>query len=91
MQPPGFESDADAVRLATLDAVAAGIERRDEVLRAAYEASNREELIAMLQDLLAVDRSQALAIGDLQIFRFTAEDRARIDRERSDLRARGQA
>ena len=88
MQPPGFESDADAVRLATLDAVAAGIGRWDAVVRAAYEASNREELIARLQDLLAVDRSQALAIGDLQIFRFTAEDRARIDRERLDLRSR---
>jgi DNA gyrase/topoisomerase IV subunit A len=83
--------DDAADRLAILDAVIAAIDRRDEVIAAAYEAADRSELIATLQDLLALDRAQAVAIGDLQIFRFTGEDRRRLRREQASLRARIEA
>jgi DNA gyrase/topoisomerase IV subunit A len=86
MQPADSEPAADT-RLAVLDAVLAAVDRRTEVVEAAYQAANRSELIAKLQDLLAIDRSQAIAIGDLQVFRLTAEDRDRLDRERAGLRS----
>jgi DNA gyrase/topoisomerase IV subunit A len=85
---PSADSEPAAdTRLAVLDAVIAAIDRRHEVVQAAYQAANRSELIAKLQDLFAIDRSQAIAIGDLQIFRFNAEDRDRLDRERVSLRS----
>jgi len=65
-----------------------GIDRRGDVLEAAYQAASRSELIAKLQELFAVDAAQAMAIGDLQIFRLSAEDRARLDQERVSLRSR---
>jgi len=85
---PGGPSDADASRLAVLDAVVAAIERWDEVQKVAYEAANRSELIAKLRQLLSIDEVQAVAIGDLQVFRINAEDRTRLQQERSELRSR---
>lgn len=76
------------MRFAILDAVLTAIDRRDEVVAAAYEAADRTELIATLQDLLAIDRAQAVAIGDLQIFRLTAEDRRRLRREHATVKSR---
>lgn len=87
MQPSGW-SDADASRLAVLDAVVAATERWDEVQEAAYGAADRLDLIAKLQDLLNIDKTQAIAIGDLQVFRINAEDRIRLQRERAALRSR---
>jgi DNA gyrase/topoisomerase IV subunit A len=84
----GGSSEADAARLAVLDAVVAAIERPDQVLKAAHEAADRADLITRLQDLLQLDSTQAIAIGDLQIFRFTAEDRIRLQQERLELRSR---
>jgi 2C-methyl-D-erythritol 2,4-cyclodiphosphate synthase len=87
MQAAG-SSDADAAQLAVLDAVLAAIERSEEVLRVAYQAADRSEVVAKLQDLLGIDSTQAIAIGDLQIFRLNAEDRTRLQQQRADLRSR---
>jgi DNA gyrase/topoisomerase IV subunit A len=88
VQPDHSGSAADLARLAVLDAIVAGIERRNEVVEAAYHAANPEELIAKLQDLFAVDRSAAIAIVDLQISRLTVEVRDRLDQERASVRSR---
>jgi DNA gyrase/topoisomerase IV subunit A len=71
-----------------LDAVLAAIERPEEVLTAAHAATDRADLIARLRELLQIDSVQAIAIGDLQIFRLTAADRARLQQQRRELRSR---
>jgi DNA gyrase/topoisomerase IV subunit A len=88
VQPGHSEPAADLARLAVLDAIVAGIDRRHEVVDAAYQAANHSELIAKLQDLFAIDRSAAIAIADLQMSRLTAEIRERIDQERASVRSR---
>jgi DNA gyrase/topoisomerase IV subunit A len=85
---PRDASEADASRLAVLDAVLAATERWDEVHKVAYQAADRFDLIAKLRDLLNIDEAQAVAIGDLQIFRINAEDRTRLRQERAELRSR---
>jgi DNA gyrase/topoisomerase IV subunit A len=73
------------IRLAYLEAVLLGIERRTEVIDAVYAATTREQVIPTLQALLGLDEAQAIAVSDLQLFRLNAEDRIGIEDERSQL------
>ena len=77
---------ADAERLAVLDAIAGAIERRHEVLAALEVAASDAEAAESVALLLGVSEAAASAVLDLQLRRFTAAQRGRIEAERRELR-----
>ena len=79
---------ADRERLDMLDAIAAAIERRADVLSACFNAANAEDARSAIADMLAIPERHARAVTDLQFWRLTGETRRRIDKQREDIRSR---
>jgi DNA gyrase/topoisomerase IV subunit A len=79
---------ADRERLQMLNAVAAAIERRGEVLEASFDAPDRDEAVAAISRLLGVPARHAEAVVDLQFRRLSVEARRGMAKERREIRER---
>ncbi|MET7281137.1 hypothetical protein ABZS29_23065 [Kribbella sp. NPDC005582] len=80
-------AQAQRTRLAMLDAVHDGIQRRTEILALVSSSESSADALAGIQELLGVAEEHAQAVLDLQFARLTRSNVARIDREREQLRA----
>jgi DNA gyrase subunit A len=74
-------------QLEIYEAVARAQERRYEVLDAVFDADNADGAVAAVRELLDIGEVPALAVLDLQVRRFTRQDRAHVIERVAELRA----
>lgn len=72
-------------RLEILDAIVAGIDRRQELLQIVSAAPSDEEARRQLGAAFGFNEGQAAAVLDIQVRRFATEQRRRISNERDQL------
>lgn len=88
----GFDVEPDerrrqlAERLEILEAVAIGVERRAELLDVVASAPDLEAATTRLADAFGLNRTQATVILDLQVRRFSEDQRAHVEEEVGRLR-----
>ena len=75
----------DQLRL--IDGILVGMGRREEVFAVVDEANDKDEAIGRLRALLALDESCCRALLDMQVSRWTRDDRRSIEQRAADLRA----
>ncbi|MGP9488236.1 DNA gyrase subunit A [Glutamicibacter sp. 287] len=73
--------------LQLLQALAQAIDRRAEVFAAIEKTDSHAAAVASLGDLLQVDESGARDVLDMQVRRFTGEERQKLDEHLTVLRA----
>lgn len=64
-----------------LKALAKSIDRRGEICTAIFESDDRDAALARVQAILGVSETDAAAVLDQQLFRWTATERRRLSRE----------
>ena len=74
-------------RLEILDAIAAAVERRVEVLELIVSSRSADQARSGIADLLGVSEVGATAVLDLQWRRLAELERTRISQERDAIRA----
>jgi DNA gyrase/topoisomerase IV subunit A len=74
-------------RLEILDAIAAAVERRVEVLDLIASSSSADAARSRVVDLLDVSEAGATAVLDLQWRRLAEQERSRIAEERAAIHA----
>src|SRR4051794_17643491 len=83
---PAFQLARARERLEIVDALAAAIDRREEVIAVAVAAPDPDAAREDVMRLLGVGHGAATAILDVQIRRLTVEQRRRIVEEQDELR-----
>ena len=68
-------------RLGMLHALAKAIEHRDEIAAATFESVDLDAAIARVQSILDICESDARAVLDQQLLRWTEAERERLSRE----------
>lgn len=74
-------------RLAILEAIVIALDQRDEMLAIVSSATNVTQAKIQLATTFDLSEVQVIAVLDLQVRRFTQEDRHRIVAERDVIRA----
>ena len=74
-------------RMHILEAVAAAVNRREELLTLVAEATDVDAAVVAVRKLLNTDEVAAEAVVDLQVRRFATSQRAKIQEQLLGLRA----
>ncbi len=74
-------------RLKILEVIEQALRRYAEIMPALWECADREEALAVIQDLLDVDAVRAQAVLDLQWSRSIRDQRVILAQERARVRA----
>jgi DNA gyrase/topoisomerase IV subunit A len=82
------QREHDGRLLELLDAIAAALERRSEVLAVVESSDEEEEAVRRLTELLGVSELAAVEVLNMQWRRLTRQGRAEIYERRDSLRDR---